>query len=149
MEIFDHLAVGVAHDFNNILPVIPGYVELTLCKFASNSRLPQYFEPIRDAAQRGPGLTRQLLVFSRKHTTQPVVPDQNTVLASMDNLLRRLIDENFELAIVLGQHIGRVKVDAGRVWQVLMNIALQPRRLTADFNLRTNFCTIKELVSMA
>ncbi len=127
MEIFGQLAAGVAHDFNNILAVILGYGELMLHELSSNSRLRQYIEPIRDAAQRGSGLTRQLLVFSRKQTTQPVVLDLNTVLTSMDNLLRRLIDENIELTIVPGQHIGRVKVDAGHVWQVLMNMVVNAR----------------------
>jgi two-component system, cell cycle sensor histidine kinase and response regulator CckA len=49
------------------------------------------------------------------------------VLSSMTNLLRRLIDENIELCIVPGHDVGRIRADAGHVWQVLMNLVVNAR----------------------
>src|SRR5208283_1335037 len=79
------------------------------------------------ATERAAGLTRQLLIFSRKQTVQPVVLDLNEVVKDMDQMLRRLIDENIELTIVPGKKIGCVKADPGYVGQVLMNLAVNAR----------------------
>jgi two-component system, cell cycle sensor histidine kinase and response regulator CckA len=126
-QIFGQLAVGIAHDFNNILALIMGHGDLLQEEFGADSRLRDYIEPIRDAAQRGAGLTRQLLVLSRKQTVQPVVVDINILLNAMEKLLRRLIDESIELNIIPENNIGRIRADEGYVWQVLMNLVVNAR----------------------
>ena len=65
---------------------------------------------IRHAAERAAGLTRQLLIFSRKQTVQPVVLDLNDVVKDLDKMLRRLVDENIEMTMVLPEN----KPDASR-----------------------------------
>ncbi len=127
MEVIGQLAGGVAHDFNNILAVIMGYSDLTIQKLGNDSPIKSYLETIRMAAERAAGLTRQLLVFSRKQTVQPVVLDLSEVVSSMEKLLQRLIDETIELSLVLGKVIGRVKADSGHVGQVLMNLVVNAR----------------------
>jgi signal transduction histidine kinase len=127
MEVIGQLAGGVAHDFNNILGVIMGYSDLTLQKLGPEDVNRSHIETIRSAAERAAGLTRQLLIFSRKQTVQLAVLDLNEVLRDMNKMLRRLIDENIELAIVPGEHIGRIKGDSGYVGQVLMNLVVNAR----------------------
>jgi CheY-like chemotaxis protein/two-component sensor histidine kinase len=72
-------------------------------------------------------LTRQLLVFSRKQTVQPVVLDLNDTVRELDKLLLRLIDENIEMKIVSGNGTGHVKADSGHIGQVLMNLVVNAR----------------------
>jgi two-component system cell cycle sensor histidine kinase/response regulator CckA len=127
MEVIGQLVGGVAHDFNNILAVIMGYSDLTMQKLGSDAELTGHLETIRSAAQRAAGLTRQLLIFSRKQTVQLVVLDLNDVIKDLDKMLRRLLDENIELAIVPGIDIGRVKADSGYVGQVVMNLVVNAR----------------------
>jgi two-component system cell cycle sensor histidine kinase/response regulator CckA len=45
----------------------------------------------------------------------------------LDQMLHRLIDENIEMTIVLGNEIGRIKADSGYVGQVLMNLVVNAR----------------------
>jgi len=127
MEVVGQLAGGVAHDFNNILAVIMGYSDLMTQKMAPDDELRSYVETIRSSAERAAGLTRQLLIFSRKQTVQPVVLDLNEVLVDLNKMLRRLIDENIELTIVPGKEIGGIKADSGYVGQVIMNLAVNAR----------------------
>jgi len=127
MEVIGQLAGGVAHDFNNILAVIVGYSDLTMQMPDLSDRLRRYTGEIQHAATRAVGLTRQLLVFSRKQTVLPVVLDLNDVVKDLDKMLRRLIDENIEMLIVPGKKIGCVKADAGYVGQVLMNLVVNAR----------------------
>lgn len=127
MEVIGQLAGGVAHDFNNILAVVIGYSDLIMEDLGPDSPLAKYVEEIRHASERAIGLTRQLLVFSRKQTVQPVVLDLNEVVQDMEKMLRRLIDENIILTIVPGEKNGRIKADAGYIGQVLMNLVVNAR----------------------
>ncbi len=127
MEVIGQLAGGVAHDFNNILGVIMGYSDMLLSELGPDSPLRNYTEEIRQASERAVGLTRQLLVFSRNQTVQPVVLNLNDAVKDMDKMLRRLIDENIEMTVIPGKSIGHVKVDSGYVGQVLMNLVVNAR----------------------
>jgi two-component system cell cycle sensor histidine kinase/response regulator CckA len=127
MEVIGHLASGVAHDFNNILAVIMGYSDMLRAELGQENPLGKFADEIRLASQRAAGLTRQLLVFSRKQTVQPVVLDLNDIVQDLDKMLRRLLDENIELTIVPGKQIGRIKADSGYVGQILMNLVVNAR----------------------
>ena len=127
MDVIGQLAGGVAHDFNNILAVIIGYCHLMRSDLSPDSPLLKYAEEIWHASERAAGLTRQLLVFSRKQTVQPVVLDLNEVVNDMDQLLRRLIDANIEMTLVPGKSIGCIHADSGYVGQVLMNLVVNAR----------------------
>ena len=127
MEAVGTLASGVAHDFNNILGVILGYGDLLTADLDPDSPLLKYAEEIRNAAERATGLTRQLLVFSRKQKVEPVVLDLNDTMKDLEKMLRRLIGENIEMMVVPGKEIGHIKADAGSIGQVLMNLAVNAR----------------------
>jgi PAS domain S-box-containing protein len=71
MESIGRLAGGVAHDFNNMLGVIIGNVELALRKIEPPRPLLTNLEEIRNAATRSADLTGQLLAFARKQTAAP------------------------------------------------------------------------------
>jgi two-component system, cell cycle sensor histidine kinase and response regulator CckA len=126
MEVISQLSSGVAHDFNNILAVIVGYSELISLNLSADSSVRKYAEEIRHASNRAAGLTRQLLVFSRKQLVQLHVIDPNDAVKDLDVLLRRLIDNKIEIAIVHGQS-GHIRADSGHIGQVLMNLALNAR----------------------
>lgn len=127
MEVIGQLAGGVAHDFNNVLMTIMGYTDLLTLRLAENSPLREFTGEIRLASERAAGLTRQLLVFSRKETVQPVVLDFNAAVLEMEKMLRRLIGENIEMEMIPGAHTGHVKADPGYLGQILMNLVVNAR----------------------
>ena len=127
MEVVGHLAGGVAHDFNNILAVIMGYSEVILSKLDAENPLRKYTEEIQHASKRAAGLTRQLLVFSRKQIVNPVVLDLNQVVLEMEVMLGRLVDENIDISMELGKDLGSVSADSGYVGQLLMNLVVNAR----------------------
>ena len=127
MEVVGQLASGVANDFNNVLAVIMGYSELIVQDLGPDHPLQKYAEEVRHAAMRASGLTQQLLIFSRKQTVQAAEIDLNEVIEGMEKMLRRLIDENVELSLVLPKDLGRIMADSGYIWQVLMNLVVNAR----------------------
>ena len=127
MEVVGQFAGGIAHDFNNVLAVILGYSELISADLGSDHPTHQKVEQIRLAAERAVGLTRQLLVFSRKETVQAVELDVNEVVNGMEKMLRHLLDQGIKMTVVYGDKIGTIKADSGYVWQVLMNLVINAR----------------------
>jgi two-component system cell cycle sensor histidine kinase/response regulator CckA len=132
MEVIGQLAGGVAHDFNNLLAVIMGYSAVMLAELEPESGLYEYAEEIRNASERAAGVTRQLLVFSRKQTVQPVVLDLQNVVEKLDCMLGRLIGENIELTISGENHGGYIRADNGYIGQVLMNLVVNARDAMPD-----------------
>jgi two-component system, cell cycle sensor histidine kinase and response regulator CckA len=127
MDVIGQLAGGVAHDFNNILAVIIGYNELMLADLEPKSRLHGCAEEVRNAAERAAALTRQLLVFSRKQTVQPVVLDLENTVQELNSMLGRLIGENIEMTMIRGNRGGYIRADNGYIGQVLMNLVVNAR----------------------
>jgi CheY-like chemotaxis protein len=102
-------------------------LDLIAIDLAGDSPLREFVEEIRHASERAAGLTRQLLVFSRKETVQPVVLDLNEVVKNLDKMLRRVIGEAIAMTMVPGREVGRVKADAGYVGQVVLNLVVNAR----------------------
>jgi signal transduction histidine kinase/CheY-like chemotaxis protein len=124
MEALGRLAGGVAHDFNNLLTVIRGHSELLLDRLQPGDALSCNAQQIRKTADRAAALTRQMLVFSRMQVLQPKVLDMNALIADMGKLLRRLIREDIEFSLRLGDSLARVKADPGQLEQVLLNLTV-------------------------
>jgi PAS domain S-box-containing protein len=127
MEAINRLAGGVAHDFNNLLTVIKGYCELGLLKVSKPDPLFQNFEQIHRATERASLLTNQLLAFSRRQVLKPVIINPNKIIGEMKIMLKRIIGEDIELITLLNPEVGNIRVDAGQIEQVIMNLAVNSR----------------------
>ena len=127
LEAVGQLAAGVAHDFNNLLNVITGYSELLLRSLPAGGTDRERTEQIRRAAERGGGLTRQLLAFSRRQVLEPRVLDLNTALADVQSMLTRLIGEDIRMVTSFDPALGRVFADPGQMEQVLVNLVVNAR----------------------
>ena len=87
---------------------------------------------IKQNANRAANLVRQLLAFSRRQTLNATVIDLTDVLAELVNLVRRLIGEHIELAMIHGRDLGPVMVDQGQIEQVIINMAVNARDAMPD-----------------
>ena len=127
MEAVGRLAGGVAGDFNNMLTVINGYAELLRAEQIAGSRMRLWVDEIAYAGERAATLTRHLLAFSRGAAAQARVLDLNTLLGSMDPMLRRLLGKNIELLLLPSARLDRVHADPAQMEQVVVNLATNAR----------------------
>ncbi len=128
MESIGQLAAGVAHDFNNMLTIIQGHSSKMLS--VETSLPPEMLEPvlaIYGAAERAAGLTKQLLMFSRKNVMQLRPLDLRAVIGDMNKMLCRLLGENIVLEFIAPPQLPNILGDSGMVEQVLMNFAVNAR----------------------
>lgn len=127
MESVGRLAGGVAHDFNNQLGVIIGYCEMALDRVNPDDPLREDLMEVLKAAQRSADTTRQLLAFARKQTARPKVINLNDTVSGMTKMLKRLIGEDINLSLNLGDNLPQVKIDPSQVDQILANLAINAR----------------------
>jgi PAS domain S-box-containing protein len=127
MEAIGRLAGGIAHDFNNLLTVIRGYSQLSLLELKADDNVREHIEEVQRATQRATDLTRQLLAFGRRQIMEMRILDLNALLKDLDKMLHRVIGEDIELTYRLTKDIGQVKVDAGQIEQVILNLAVNAR----------------------
>lgn len=128
MEAVGQLTGGVAHDFNNILQVITGNVDI-LCRglSAESPRLIRAAQNAMAGAKRAAALTQRLLAFSRRQPLDPKPIDVNALVSGMSDLLHRTLGETIELETVRAARLWAAEADANELESALLNLALNAR----------------------
>ena len=124
MEAIGRLAGGVAHDFNNLMQVMLSLSPLLLSQRHNPDRVAEIAAEMEHQVKRGAHLSRQLLLFSRRHTTKFEQIDLNSLTSDTAELLQRLLRENIVLRLDLATEQLPVEADLGQLEQVLINLAL-------------------------
>jgi two-component system, cell cycle sensor histidine kinase and response regulator CckA len=127
MEAIGRLAGGIAHDFNNLLQVVSGYSDLVLRRLTRRSGLRQYVQEIKNVAEQGAMLTRQLMMVSHKPLLQPQVLDFKGILSNITPILQRVLGEDIELTTSVDPTLGHVTADPGQLEQVILNLVVNAR----------------------
>ena len=127
MESIGTLTGGIAHDFNNILSAILGYGEMALEDMAENDPARRSVQAVLEAGMRASYLTKDLLLFSRKQSSQKEPVEVNLIIARLEKFLRRVIGEDIRCTTSLTEQKTPVLADGHQLEQVLMNFATNAR----------------------
>jgi len=127
MEAVGQLTGGIAHDFNNMLTVILGNIDLLGRKLGGNHHLQRHLSAARHAAERGQSLTQQLLAFSRRQHLQPQILDVNALVRQFEPLVRRAVGESIGLEVALYHEPLVCEVDPSQLESALLNLAVNSR----------------------
>jgi len=127
LEAIGRLAGGVAHDFNNILMSIMGSADLLLMELAGEAAARDEATEIKQSVERGAGLTRQLLAFSRRRPTRAKLFALGDVVGGMETMLRRLIGPEIEFELVRQAEPTTVMADPAQMEQVVLNLVINAR----------------------
>jgi CheY-like chemotaxis protein len=112
----------VAHDFNNLLSVIGGNADLLL-----EGRPDDRLRRIRETAEVGAALTRQLLAFSQQSVVRPGVQDLGEVIRDTARIIERLIGEHISIRLDLSGERCAVLADRAQLQQILLNLCINSR----------------------
>jgi len=129
MEAIGQLTGGIAHDFNNLLAAILGSLELMQSRIARGRvyELHRYIEAAQIASKRAAALTHRLLAFSRQQTLSPARTDLNTLVKSMEDMIRRTIGPQIELGVVATDDLWMAHVDQNQLENALLNLCINAR----------------------
>lgn len=132
MEALGKLTGGVAHDFNNVLQVMRGNLELLEGRHGRDPWTRDRLGKAIDAVERGARLAAHLLAFGRQQPLQPVVINPARLLRGIDDLLRRALGEPVEIETVVAGGLWNTMIDPHQLENVILNLAINARDAMPD-----------------
>jgi CheY-like chemotaxis protein len=127
MESLGKLTGGVAHDFNNVLQVLRGNLELLEGRHGRDQWTRERLDKAIDAVEHGANLASQLLAFGRRQALQPIVVSLGVMLRNMDDLLRQALGEVIDVETVIAGGLWNTLVDPNHLENVVLNLAINAR----------------------
>jgi signal transduction histidine kinase len=124
--IVGQLAGGILHDFNNVLTVITGMIDILAEAVANEPRLAAIAKLIDDAATRGAALTAHMLSFARGRPSQPRETELNALLADAVRLLRPTLG-GIELSVTEVADCATALADPGQLMAAVLSLAIAAR----------------------
>lgn len=134
MEAVGQLTGGIAHDFNNMLTGVLGALSIIQRRIEAGKLddVNRFIEAASTSAHRAAALTARLLSFSRRQSLDAKPHDTSTLLASLEDLLRRSIRENIRLNIVGAEGLPPALVDANQLENAILNLVINARDAMPD-----------------
>jgi signal transduction histidine kinase/CheY-like chemotaxis protein len=129
MEAVGQLTGGVAHDFNNMLAVIIGSLDLARRRLtgSADSRARAAIDNAMEGAATAAQLTSRLLAFSRQQALQPQPMDPNKLVAGMSELVRRTVLDDVKVETVLAGGLWRTSADSNQLESAILNLCINAR----------------------
>lgn len=151
MEALGQIAGGVAHDFNNILAVIMGNVELLERKIQnlSDESMKKNIQKTLNAVDRGSHLTSKLLSFARKQNLNQETADINHILQDMKDMIERVIGRHIQINLNLYSEPLPILIDKNEMENVILNLAINARDAMTDSGVLTIRTSKKDSISPA
>jgi PAS domain S-box-containing protein len=132
MDAIGKLTGGVAHDFNNVLTVITGTIEIIQEGLSDKPQLAAIAQLIDDAAARGAEITSQLLTFARRQPLEPREIDVNALVAETAKLLKPTLGEHVEIVTRLADGAWPAMADPSQLSSAIVNLAVNARDAMPD-----------------
>jgi PAS domain S-box-containing protein len=127
MEALGQLTGGLAHDFNNLLTAILGAADLAMRNVGDEERIKRMLDGIRSSAQRGAGITKQLLAFARAQPLEIRTIELRAFLQDVTTLVRPSVRSDIDLVMEVSDHVRDVDADPGALELALLNLAFNAR----------------------
>lgn len=127
LQAVGQLAGGVAHNFNNLLTVILGNLEMAQKQAASDTRLAGKLARVQHAAETAATVTRQLLAFSRQQLLNPQVIEPAQRLRDLASLLTQSLRGDIGIEFDIPADLPTVRVDMTQLELSLLNLCFNAR----------------------
>jgi signal transduction histidine kinase len=127
MEAIGQLTGGVAHDFNNVLQIIGGNLQLLKLVGNLNEAGAARVDMALTGVERGAKLSSHLLAFARRQPLQAVVINPGHLLREMDDMMRRVLGPCAHIVTGIEHGLGSTLVDPNQLNNVLLNLAINAR----------------------
>lgn len=127
METVNRLAAGVAHEFNNVLQIVHGYVSFARDALPFDSEPRQDLEAALKATDRAAELASRLLQFTRAQDEENRAADISDTVVATKLLLRPIIGENIRIIANAREGLPEAGVNETLIRQALLNLCINAR----------------------
>jgi len=127
MEAVGQLTGGISHDFNNMLSIIIGNLDLLKLQVVGNQKANKRITAARKSAIRAADLTKQLLGFSRREAEHVAATNINTLIQGMESLIKRSLTPEVVVEYKFEENLWLTGIDIGSFEDALLNLVLNAR----------------------
>jgi signal transduction histidine kinase len=128
MEAIGQLTGGLAHDFNNMLAVIIGSMNLLKTRLDRGEKnVGRFIDGALEAASRAANLTHRLLAFSRQQPLAPSTIDVNRFVTGISELIRSTLGGDIRIETVPAGGLWRTHADSTQLENAILNLAVNAR----------------------
>ncbi len=127
MEAMGQLTGGIAHDYNNMLGVIIGNIQLIQGSAKLDDKTQRRLDMALAAAQRNADLTGKLLGLSRSQAGGTRLIAANDFIARLEDIIAKSLTASIEVRTELAEDLWPVDVDPGEFEDMLLNLAINAR----------------------
>jgi signal transduction histidine kinase len=120
------IAGGVAHDFNNILAVVIGNLELALSK-QPDPEIAKHLNIALGAAERGATTTHRLLAYARQQPLAPEAVSVSDLIDSLKPIVAQFVSDHAEISYHIVPNVSECFADRGELETVLINLIINAR----------------------
>lgn len=126
------IAVGVAHDLNNLLTVVQGYSHIIELEEALPPEVRAELSHIGEASERAGRLTHRVLAWAnqRAESPEPLVVGEH--IADLAVVLRRVLGRTVKLHLIADTEAVSVLVDPTALDQMVLNLVSNARDAGAN-----------------
>ena len=134
IEAAGQLASGIVHDFNNLLTIITGNLQLLLegIDHIQRKEINEILADAISASEDSGELIKRLLVLSRKENRHVREIDINEIILDNARFLNRMLGENIVVRTDLAVDIGSTVADHSQLENALLNLAANSRDAMPD-----------------
>lgn len=126
LEALSHLTGGLAHDFNNILGIIIGSLELIVPATGAQEER-ELLQASLAAARRGAEITRSLLAVARRRAIRPQRANINALIDELASLLRQTAGKHIDIDFSAAALHPVCMIDPGSLNNALINLVVNAR----------------------
>jgi nitrogen-specific signal transduction histidine kinase/CheY-like chemotaxis protein len=127
MDALGQLTAGVSHDFNNLLGIVLGNIDLLRMETSDQPVMTRRLETARSAAAKGADLVKRLLAFSRTRDLTPTWNSLEDVVTAFLKMASRTIGPDIAVETALQPAMPDVYVDRAELENVLLNLTVNAR----------------------
>ncbi|MGM0425208.1 MAG: PAS domain S-box protein, partial [Thermodesulfobacteriota bacterium] len=122
MQSIGNLAGGVAHEFNNLLQVMSGNIQLLLMRKSADDIEYQRLKSVEKAINRAASFVNQLLLFSRKSEASRQYVDLRQGVEEAVRILEQTIPRMVQIQCNLADDLWPIYADPVQIEQVVLNL---------------------------
>jgi len=131
LDAVGHLSAGVAHNFNNMLTVVVGTLEVLARRIAGDNR--SLVDAALASALRGAEMVRQLMTFTGQRTQLDRRPHHvGPVIDQVVAMCRNTFDRHIGLSCVIAADLPAIHCTPSEIEQVVMNLLVNARDAVTD-----------------
>jgi signal transduction histidine kinase len=122
MEALGTMAGGIAHEFNNVLMAIQGFVDLSLMNLQNPILVDNYLIQIKNSTQLASEIIKQILLFSKRGINNLSVINPRKSIIQMLKLVKLTCPPKIKINSNIEADLGNIKSNSGQIQQIGTNL---------------------------